>query len=445
MSGLRGRTASLLVALSLSVAVADHTGGAAAPVDGLREVVRGGLARLEEAATRPLAAVVAALGRADDLARENARLRRRVAGDRGRAEWADALARDNAQLASLAGLSSPGAAAQVPARVVALPAGRPGSGLLLDRGSEAGIEVGMPVLAGGVLVGRVVAASAGQATVVPIVDPGSAVGVRLAESGEVGVVEGTGLGLRLQLLNPEVEASERGPGRHRGPAAQSVPARIARRSRRSRGTVRNPPGGREPAGSSRSPGVAGAGVTLPAPAGNFGDGLTRGVGLSVPKDRGAFFWRLGILLMVTIVAQALVAPRLGLPGAAPDLLLLTTVAVAGTTPGSGAVIFGFAAGLAADLFLVTPFGLSAAAFTAVARAGAAFPAPRRALLVAPRVAVGAVLAGALVTFAAAALGQGPVPSPTTLGLLVRASVTTAALSPPMFAAVRRLVGCGPPV
>ena len=202
------RTASVLMALSLSLAVADHAGGAAATVDGLRAVFRGGLGRLEATATRPFTAVAAALGRADDLTRENARLRRRVAADRGRAEWAHALARDNAQLASITGLSAPGGIPQVPARVVALPAGRTGSGLVLDRGTEAGIRPGMPVMAAGALVGRVVTASGGQAVVLPIVDAASAVGVRLADTGQIGVVEGAGLSLRLELLDPDVEAAE---------------------------------------------------------------------------------------------------------------------------------------------------------------------------------------------------------------------------------------------
>lgn len=148
--------------------------------------------------------------------------------------------------------------------------------------------------------------------------------------------------------------------------------------------------------------------------------------------------------MVTVLAQALVAPRLATPGAAPDLLLLVTAAVAAAVPSRNAVIFGFAAGLAADLFLITPYGLSAAAFTAIARAGAALPAPRRALFVAPRATVSAVLAGALLMFGTAALGEGPVPSSTSLGLLLRASVTTGALSPPVFAALRRLLGAGRP-
>ena len=165
---------------------------------------------------------------------------------------------------------------------------------------------------------------------------------------------------------------------------------------------------------------------------------------SLPKECPASVWGLGTVLLCAVLAQGLVAPRLARPGAAPDLLLLATVVVAAGAPARSAVLFGFAAGLAADLFLVTPFGLSAAAFTAIARAGSAVPAPRRALLIAPRVVVSALLAGALVMFAAAALGQAAAPSSTTLGLLLRASVTAAALSPPVFAALRRLVGSGLP-
>jgi rod shape-determining protein MreD len=138
------------------------------------------------------------------------------------------------------------------------------------------------------------------------------------------------------------------------------------------------------------------------------------------------------------------APRLGLPGAAPDLLLLATAAVAAAARSRSAVIFGFAAGLAADLFLITPFGLSAAAFTAVARAGAALPAPRRAWFAAPRAAASALLAGGLVMFGAAAIGAAPTPSPAGLGLLLRASVAAGALSPPVFLAVRRLAGASRP-
>jgi rod shape-determining protein MreD len=165
---------------------------------------------------------------------------------------------------------------------------------------------------------------------------------------------------------------------------------------------------------------------------------------SLPKTCPPPVWRLGAVLLCGVLAQGLLAPRLAPPGAAPDLLLVATAVVAAAVPSRSAVIFGFAAGLTADLLLITPFGLSASAFTAVACAGAALPAPRRPLLVAPRATVSALLAGALVMFGAAAFGEAPVPSSTSLGLLLRASVTAGALSPPVFAALRRLLGAGRP-
>jgi rod shape-determining protein MreD len=185
-------------------------------------------------------------------------------------------------------------------------------------------------------------------------------------------------------------------------------------------------------------------VTAPASTISFGRRNSGPPEILRPEIRHHLVAPLIVVLGLTVVAQALVAPRLGSSGAAPDLLLLVTAAVAAAVPFRSAVIFGFAAGLAADLFLITPFGLSAAAFTATARAGAALPPPRRALFLAPRATVSALLAGGLVMFGAAALGAGPVPSSTSLGLLMRASVTAGALSPPVFAALRRLVGAGRP-
>jgi rod shape-determining protein MreC len=165
------------------------------------------LADVEAAAARPVEAVATALGRADDLARENARLRHALSRSRSRATWADALARDNVALAAVTGVAAPGGVPGIAARVVAGPAGRSGSGLLLDRGTEAGIRAGMPVVAGGALVGRVQSASSGRAAVLPVVDPAVAVGVRLADSGQLGTARGSGRRLRLQLLDPEVQAA----------------------------------------------------------------------------------------------------------------------------------------------------------------------------------------------------------------------------------------------
>lgn len=72
--------------------------------------------------------------------------------------------------------------------------------------------------------------------------------------------------------------------------------------------------------------------------------------------------RIALVIVSLVVLQTSVFNHLRVFDAVPDLLLVATVAIAyeeGTAVGA---LFGFIAGLAIDLFLVTPFGLSALAF-----------------------------------------------------------------------------------
>lgn len=72
--------------------------------------------------------------------------------------------------------------------------------------------------------------------------------------------------------------------------------------------------------------------------------------------------RLALLLVLLVVLQTTVFPHVRVAGVVPDLGLVAAVAIAvryGPELGAG---FGFAAGLAADVFLQTPLGLGALAF-----------------------------------------------------------------------------------
>jgi rod shape-determining protein MreD len=72
--------------------------------------------------------------------------------------------------------------------------------------------------------------------------------------------------------------------------------------------------------------------------------------------------RLVLALVTLVVLQTSVFTHLRVFDAVPDLSLVATVAMAYEAgPVSGA-LFGFASGLATDLFLTTPLGLSALAF-----------------------------------------------------------------------------------
>jgi hypothetical protein len=70
-------------------------------------------------------------------------------------------------------------------------------------------------------------------------------------------------------------------------------------------------------------------------------------------------------LLTLLVVHAALLPHLTIQGAAPDVLLVAVVAVASVRGARAGAAFGFAAGLGADLFLTTPLGTSALAYTLV--------------------------------------------------------------------------------
>jgi rod shape-determining protein MreD len=178
---------------------------------------------------------------------------------------------------------------------------------------------------------------------------------------------------------------------------------------------------------------------------------------------------LGAVLVMVLVTHVAVAPHLAVARAAPDLPLVAVVAVAaGRGPRAGAA-FGFAAGLGADLFLATPLGTSALAFTlvghVVGRRGGARPSGAAAALCSPastcfacrtgrrhrrtaarRAAVrravvltAAGVGGGHVAAAAVATAFGGVPFPAAAGLIriAASSALSAPIGPLMLAALRR--------
>lgn len=75
--------------------------------------------------------------------------------------------------------------------------------IVIDLGAADGIKKDMPVVGGEGLVGRIASVTKSTSTVLLIIDPGSEVASRVAESGEVGSLEGGGRrDLRMMLLNP---------------------------------------------------------------------------------------------------------------------------------------------------------------------------------------------------------------------------------------------------
>lgn len=84
--------------------------------------------------------------------------------------------------------------------------------------------------------------------------------------------------------------------------------------------------------------------------------------------------RLPPLLVIAVVLHAAVLPQLRVAGVSPDLLLLLGIAAGmAAGPERGAVV-GFLAGVLADCFVQTPFGLSALTYSLVGHAVGVFHA-----------------------------------------------------------------------
>jgi rod shape-determining protein MreD len=158
---------------------------------------------------------------------------------------------------------------------------------------------------------------------------------------------------------------------------------------------------------------------------------------------------LGTALLTGLVVHAGVAPHLAVGGVAPDVLLVAVVAVAAKRGARAGAAFGFAAGLGADLFVPTPLGTSALAFTLVGHvlgrrgrppSSSGTAAARRAAL-RRSVVVGFLGVGAgRLGVAMVATALAGVPFPDAQGLLRVAAVAAASapFGPVAFAAVGRL-------
>jgi rod shape-determining protein MreD len=157
--------------------------------------------------------------------------------------------------------------------------------------------------------------------------------------------------------------------------------------------------------------------------------------------------RLAVLIVGTVVVQVGVVNGLVIEGAHPDLFLLLAV-VAGLTAGPqrGAMI-AFAVGLVADLFVLTPFGLSSLVYVLVAfgvGAAASLPGGRAPHGFRMLMAVGGSVAGTLLFSGVGALiGQPHLPSPQLISVLSVVAIANAVLVVPAASLMSWAVNVGP--
>jgi rod shape-determining protein MreC len=199
-------TLLLLVLTAITLLTLDARGSG--PIRSIREASRDAFAPVTRAANdalRPVGDFFDGAFHYGDLKQENARLREQLAERRGTELEAAAAQRELKTLLDQAQLEFLGDIPRVTARVVGVSPSNFQLTVTINRGRNSGVAVGMPVVAGAGLVGRVVEASRTQASVLLADDPTFNVGVRLAD--DVGVATGRGAGtpVRVDLIEPQTK------------------------------------------------------------------------------------------------------------------------------------------------------------------------------------------------------------------------------------------------
>lgn len=182
----------LILVTSLVIVTLDSRGSGI--IDTIRGAARDVIAPVQDGvdtAFSPVTNVVDGITSYDSVKSENERLKKQIDDLRGRLRRNRAVGANVEQIEKLVDLPRIEDVTGIAARVVG---GAPGNferTLQLDRGTNAGIEVGLPVVTGGGIVGKITEASRSRSTVTLIDNPGGPnVGVRLEKTNTRGIAEG---------------------------------------------------------------------------------------------------------------------------------------------------------------------------------------------------------------------------------------------------------------
>jgi rod shape-determining protein MreC len=201
----------LLAAVTIiTIAYRDHANSV---ISSLQSDARDAFAPVQSAVSdvaRPIGNFFSGAVHYGSLQSENARLR--AENSRLQTQSLQAASAQNSYQSLLKTLNLPWAqnVPTVPAEVVATSSSNFEVSVQIDKGRDAGVNTGMPVVSGSGLVGRVVVASRTRSTVLLITDPTSNVGVRFGPAGSLAVAAGQGAGspLRVDLIPPQVPVSK---------------------------------------------------------------------------------------------------------------------------------------------------------------------------------------------------------------------------------------------
>ncbi len=153
---------------------------------------------------RPVADFLDAASDLFSLREENRRLRDEVAGLEAQVRESESIRIRVRELEALLGVDPPEGIDTIAARVLAIGVSEFDHLRVIDKGSNDGVGLDMPVVDEGGLVGRVVAVTGETARVILITDPTMVIAVRVERTGETGVLRGRGSGpMTLEMFNTD--------------------------------------------------------------------------------------------------------------------------------------------------------------------------------------------------------------------------------------------------
>ena len=203
-------TLLLLVLTAITFLTLDYRGTGTGAIDAVKSGARDVFSPVQSATDGvfdPVGDFVGGIVNYGDLEAENQRLRREIEVLRGEALRASDADRERRILLDQLDLEFVDDIPRVDARVVNNGSSNFELSVEIDRGTDAGVAKGMPVVSGTGLVGRVSAVSRKRSTVLLLTDKTSSVGVLLTQSGDVGVASGGGFRspLEVDLIDPSTK------------------------------------------------------------------------------------------------------------------------------------------------------------------------------------------------------------------------------------------------
>jgi rod shape-determining protein MreC len=193
-------TLALLILTSLTVLTLDFRGSSA--IHSVRSAASTVFSPVRDAAGTvfsPFTNAWNGLFHYGDVKKENERLQAQVDQLQGQQDQALADQEAFKALAASQGITEWTTLQAVTARVISGPLTNFEHTIELDKGSSSGIKVGMPVVTGAGLAGRVVEVQSGRSVIKVLTDPDIVVGVRLLTSNETAILHGLGDGKPLTI------------------------------------------------------------------------------------------------------------------------------------------------------------------------------------------------------------------------------------------------------